>query len=984
MATPGNDVIVQRLPLLDAIAATTSDFLYAFDLQGRFIYANRRLLEVWGVTIDQALGKSLEELGYPQWHADMHMRELAQVIQTRQPIKGEVSFTGGSGIAGVYEYIFNPVLGPDSSVQMVVGTTRDVTDRRRDSAERERVERALREGEERLRLGLEASGTGLWDWDIRTGQVTWSERVYAFHGLTPGTFDGTVEGFVRCIHAEDRDRVAAAIQQSVEQGTPYDIEFRVVRPSGEVRWLTTAGKVFHDAQGAPVRMLGATADVTRRKEDESARAHLAAVVASSDDAIVSKTLDGIIRSWNAGAERLFGYTAAETVGRSVLMLLPDDRKEEEVTILTRLRAGKRIDHFESVRVAKDGRLIDVSLSISPVRDDAGRIIGASKIARDITPRRVAEQQLREEYEVSETLREVGVALASNLDLHTLLQSATDAATRITRAKFGAFFYNTVNERGESYSLYTISGVPREAFAGFPMPRATEIFGPTFRGEGTIRMDDVTADPRYGRNAPYKGMPDGHLPVRSYLAVPVKSRSGEVIGGLFFGHPETGVFTERDGRIVEGVAAQAAVALDNARLYEQERAARAEAEQATRRKDELLERERAARAETERASQMKDEFLATLSHELRTPLNAILGWAHILRAEPTPEDVAQGLEIIERNARVQTQIIEDLLDMSRIISGKVRLEVQRIDLATVVRAAVETVTPAAHAKGIRLQTVLDAQAGPISGDPNRLQQVFWNLLTNAVKFTPRGGRVHVLLERVNSHLEVSVIDTGEGIAPDFVPHVFDRFRQADGGTARRHGGLGLGLAIVKQLVELHGGSVRVKSGGLGMGATFVVHLPLLVVHPEPELETERRHPSARSAVVTRDACVEIEGVRVLVVDDEPDARGLIKRVLEDCKAVVITAATAQEALERMRSELPDVLVSDIGMPGEDGYALIARVRELSPEQGGETPAVALTAYARAEDRMKAMLAGFQHHLVKPVEPAELITLVAILAGRARRR
>jgi PAS domain S-box-containing protein len=863
MANSSKDFGDQRLSILNAIADATPDFLYAFDLEGRFIYANRRLLEVWGVTAEQALGKSLYELGYPQWHADMHMREIRQMIETRQPIKGDVPFTGGSGISGVYEYIFNPVLGQDGAVQMIVGTTRDVSDRKRDAVERERVERAAQEG-------------------------------------------------------------------------------------------------------------------------ESARAHLAAVVASSDDAIVSKTLDGIIRSWNAGAQRLFGYTAEEAVGQSILMLLPEDRKEEETAILARLRAGERIDHFESVRMTKDGRLIDVSLTISPVRDSSGRIIGASKIARDITPRRLSEQRLQEASEVSETLREVGVALASNLDLQSLLQSATDAATRITRAKFGAFFYNTVNERGESYSLYTISGVPREAFAKFPMPRATSVFGATFRGEGTIRLEDVTADPRYGQNPPYNGMPDGHLPVRSYLAVSVKSRSGEVIGGLFFGHPETGVFTERDGRIVEGIAAQAAVAIDNASLYERERAARGQAEQATRHKDELLVRERAARAETERASQMKDEFLATLSHELRTPLNAILGWAHVLRAGPPGEDVAQGLEIIERNARVQTQIIEDLLDMSRIISGKIRLDVQRVDLAAVIRASVETVKPAAEAKGIRLHTVLDAQSGPVSGDPNRLQQVFWNLLTNAVKFTPKGGRVQVLLERVNSHLEVSVIDSGEGIAPDFLPHVFDRFRQADGGTARRHGGLGLGLAIVKQLIELHGGGVRVKSGGAGLGATFTVNLPLLVVHPDPEPVPERRHPAAWSVSAPGDTCVEIEGVRVLVVDDEPDARGLIKRVLEECKAVVTTAASAQEALERLRDDRPDVLVSDIGMPGEDGYALIAQVRERAPEQGGDIPAVALTAYARAEDRMKAMLAGFQHHLVKPVEPAELITLVAILAGRRRRK
>jgi PAS domain S-box-containing protein len=397
---------------------------------------------------------------------------------------------------------------------------------------------------------------------------------------------------------------------------------------------------------------------------------------------------------------------------------------------------------------------------------------------------------------------------------------------------------------------------------------------------------------------------------------------------------------------------------------------------------LLDSERAARAEAERASTMKDEFLATLSHELRTPLNAILGWAQILaRGTRDAEDLADGLRTIERNARAQTQIIEDLLDMSRIISGKVRLDVQRVDLAGVVREAVATAKPSAEAKGIRLQAVLDPRAGPVSGDPARLQQVMWNLLTNAVKFTPKGGRVQVLLERVNSHFEVSVSDTGEGIKPEFLPHVFDRFRQADATTTRRHGGLGLGLSIVKQLVELHGGSVRVVSAGLGHGTTFTLSLPLPLIQPEPDPDVERHPPrAASSATVPQDACVQIAGVKVLVVDDEADARALMRRLLEDCQARVITAGSAAEALELVRAAKPDVLVSDIGMPGEDGYSLIERVRALGPEHGGQVPSVALTAYARVEDRVTAILAGFQMHLAKPVEPAELIAMVASLAGR----
>ena len=399
------------------------------------------------------------------------------------------------------------------------------------------------------------------------------------------------------------------------------------------------------------------------------------------------------------------------------------------------------------------------------------------------------------------------------------------------------------------------------------------------------------------------------------------------------------------------------------------------------RERLLDAERAARGAVERASQMKDEFLATLSHELRNPLNAILGWAQILNSGELPaEDVAEGIEVIERNARAQAQIIEDLLDMSRIISGKIRLDVQRIDLATVVRNAIETIKPAADAKGIRLRAVLDPLAAPVSGDPNRLQQVFWNLLSNAVKFTPREGVVQILLERVNSHLEVSVIDSGEGIDPQFLPHVFDRFRQADATTTRKHGGLGLGLAIVRQLVELHGGGVRAKSPGVGAGSTFVVSLPLTVVHPEPETIVERRHPTTAAAPTSHEACVEIAGLKVVVVDDEPDARGLLRRLLEDCHAKVFVAASAAEAVDLIQKHRPDVLVSDIGMPGEDGYSLIRRLRQLPADQGGATPAVALTAYARTDDRINVVLAGFQHHLSKPVEPAELIAIVASLARR----
>lgn len=587
----------------------------------------------------------------------------------------------------------------------------------------------------------------------------------------------------------------------------------------------------------------------------------------------------------------------------------------------------------------------------------------------------AKEALLAETRVLELLNETGRTIASQLELPLLVQAVTDAATQLIGAQFGAFFYNTTDEHGEAFLLFTLSGAPREAFEKFGNPRATALFGPTFRGEPPIRIDDVLTDPRYGSMGPHHGMPPGHLPVRSYLAVPVRSRSGDVIGGLFFGHSDVGVFTERSERLIVGVAGQAGIAIDNARLYEAAQTAATE-------RSALLESERAARAEAERMSEMKDEFLATLSHELRTPLNAILGWSQVLRSGPQEEsDYIKGLETIERNARVQTQLIEDLLDMSRITSGKLRMDVQRIHPMALVESAVETVSPAARARGIRLETVLDPAAGPISGDPGRLQQVVWNLLSNAIKFTAKGGRVQIVLERVNSHVEIRVADTGIGIRPEFIPHLFERFRQGDASTTRNYGGLGLGLSIVKSLVELHGGAVSVASGGEGLGTTVTVSLPVSVLDSLEE-PGDRVHPAPRRAAPLPPIVCELEGLKVLVVEDQVDSRELIERVLRDSGAQVLTAGSAREALELLDSNKPDVLVSDIGMPDVDGFELLKRVRALGADRGGRIPAIALTAFARSEDRTRALRAGFLFHIAKPVDPAELVATVASVAGRVR--
>jgi PAS domain S-box-containing protein len=553
--------------------------------------------------------------------------------------------------------------------------------------------------------------------------------------------------------------------------------------------------VFHDmseryAAEASIRestRARRSAEATLR-EAEDARPVLAAIVQSSDDAIIGETLEGVITSWNQAAQRILGYTAAEIVGKPIATLLPPDHSEDMSQILERIRRGERIGHFETQRRAKDGRVIDVSLSISPIHDADGTIIGAAKVARDITERK-----------------------------------------------------------------------------------------------------------------------------------------------------------------------------------------RAEAE-----REQLLAEAEAAKAEAEAANRMKDDFLATLSHELRTPLNAIVGWARILRSGKVgAEDLEEGLSAIDRNSYAQSQIIEDLLDISRIVSGNLRLDVQRLTLADILDAALASVLPAANAKEIRIHKVLDSLVGPVTGDPARLQQVVWNLLANAVKFTPKGGTVQVLLERVNSHVEISVIDSGIGIKPEFLPHVFDRFRQADGSTTRLHAGLGLGLAIAKHLVELHGGSIRAKSPGEGQGATFTFALPITVVHPDQPDRVKVR-PKESNAI--DDVCQNgaLAGLKVLVVDDEPDARQLLRHALADCQAQVSIAASAAEALALIEKFQPDVIVCDIGMPEQDGYDLIHRVRANPAIR--DIPAAALTAFARPEDRKRSLLAGFQTHVAKPVDPAELTAVVASLAFR----
>ena len=530
-----------------------------------------------------------------------------------------------------------------------------------------------------------------------------------------------------------------------------------------------------------------------RLPDDIAHRHLAKIVDSSDDAIVSKDLNGTITSWNSAAERMFGYTASEAIGRSIRIIIPEDRQQEEDFVLSQIRAGRAVSHYETIRQRKDGTTLPISLTVSPIYDDKGVVVGASKIARDISER-----------------------------VH-LLAVAQDQAR------------------------------------------------------------------------------------------------------------------------------------ENARLY----------------------------AEAREADRLKDEFLAVLSHELRTPLSAIVGYARLLRGGLLQGEKAEhGLETLERNAASLSQIIEDVLDISRIVSGNLRLDVQPVELALIVHNAVATVQPAADAKGIRVQIMADSRVGPVTGDPGRLQQVVWNLLSNAVKFTPKEGRVQIRIERVNSHVEIVVSDTGIGIRPEFLPHVFERFRQADSSTTRKTGGLGLGLAIVRHIVEMHGGSVEAESGGEHQGSTFRVRLPLAIVHSQQHGKV-REHPrTEHSAPLSM--LLDLGGVRVLSIDDDADALGLLRVVLETAGAEVVTVSSPIAALKQIERVKPDVLLVDLGMPEMDGFEVISRVRASLDPNVRDVPAAALTAFARSEDRTKSLRSGFEMHLAKPIDPGELVAAIATLARRTRSR
>lgn len=587
---------------------------------------------------------------------------------------------------------------------------------------------------------------------------------------------------------------------------------------------------------------------------------------------------------------------------------------------------------------------------------------------DITQAHRIEHALREETRTLELLNDNGRTIASNLDLQALLQAVTDGATRLTGAKFGAFFYTSTDENGEALMLYTLSGAPQHVFDKLGKPRATPLLKLTYKGEGIIRSDDITADPRYGRADGLQGMPLGHLKVRSYLAAPVVSRAGSVVGALLFGHPEPGIFTEKAEKVIAGVAAQAAIAIDNARLYEA-------AQKAAQEREQLLQSERSARAEAERLSKMKDEFLAMLAHELRNPLAPITSAAERLS---TLRDVQQQVvvagEMITRQVAHMSRIVDDLLDVSRVTRGLVTLSKKVLNLKDVVDEALDQAGPLIEGKGHQVMVNMPYSPVYVEGDHTRLVQAVSNILNNAVKYTDQSGEIHLTLTTANGQAALSVRDNGSGMSEDLVPEVFELFAQGKRTLARSQGGLGLGLALVKRLVELHEGSVAARSEGIGHGSEFELRLPLTSDKPQPS-DSPILAPARLSLEDSSTA-----PLKVIVIDDNKDAAASLSILLKDQGHSVRVGHTGTDGLELAAAESVDLCLVDIGLPDMDGYQVIEQLK--NHPHTATSVFVAISGYGQENDLEKSRSAGFDHHLVKPVKIADMSKLIAryMSAGR----
>ncbi len=993
------------------ILESITDGFVAFDQEWRFTYINHEAAKILGRSAQKLLGKTLW-LEFPEFRDTSFGQLFQQAVSEGvsleledyyPPFKAWFSARAYPSEAGLATYFHN-------------------------ITEAKQAQEQLRQSEERLRLALDAGQAGVWDWDIPNNYVTWSERLYHLHGLTPGSFGGTAEEFATLLYPEDREQVAKAIQKAIDDKAIYQIEFRIVQPSGEVRWFSTHGRVIYDAMDKPVRMLGATIDISDRKAAESereqllireqtaraqveaAQRQLAAIFETSPVGIGFLDHEQRFIAINEALAEINGLSREQHLGYSIPELFCESDPalvdlfhniyatgtpfiSPNLAVNVPGRNDRQPGHYHVYYLpttpsnTSNNRLIpnvENSSNTQPDicnRCDRGKLttnnsLPHSPLPTPHSPSPQVQSVLVYVVDITERIRleerehflaSASTVLSSSLDYQTTLEQV---AQLVVPQLADWCVIDMLEEDGSLVRVATAHIDPAKVEWAYELNRRYPIDLNASQGVPKVLR---TGEPDY-----YPEILDSHLVASAHdpehleilrevgfssaIIVPLIARD-RILGTISLVSTELGRHYDLDDlALAEELAHRAALAVDNARLYQ------------------IAQRDRAT---AEAANRMKDEFLATLSHELRTPLNAMLGWTQMLRTRKLSEATAtRALETVDRNTKSLSRLIEDLLDVSRIITGKLCLSMRPVELPSVIEAAIDAVRPAAEVKEIEIACLLYAFAGKVSGDPDRLQQVVWNLLSNAVKFTPKGGYIEVRLERIDSHIQIQVSDTGQGIDPSFLPYVFDRFRQGDSSVTRSFGGLGLGMAIVRHLVELHGGTVKAESSGIGQGATFTVTLPIMT-HSKSEVSVEK--PSEELSLIPEEQFLFqnsaiLKGLRILVVDDEADARELCTTILEDYSAEVVSVATANEAIKVIKHSPPDILLSDIAMPQEDGYSLIARVRGLSVEEGGKIPAIALTAYARESDRTKVLLAGFQQHLPKPVQPDELAAVVAALTGR----
>ncbi|MDZ8067466.1 MAG: PAS domain-containing protein [Nostoc sp. DedQUE08] len=797
-----------------------------------------------------------------------------------------------------------PLRDETGEIYRFAGIAEDISDRKQ-------AEQALRNSEERLQMALEGSGGGLWDWNIITNEDYLSSRWLEMLGYEKGELPDDFSSWQRLIHPDDKvwvmERLNAHLQ---DDSVSYKFEYRILTKSGEWKWIANHGKVvLRDRQGNPLRMAGIHHDVTDRKQAELALRQSEEfknrILESSTDCIKVLSLDGRLLYMNTGGLYLMEIDDLNSyLNTEWLCFWEGSYRQQAEEALAATKTGE-VSIFRGYCPTAKGTPKWWEVVVSPILDASGQLERILLISRDITDRKKIELLLQES------------------------EARLKLAYKATQS--GLWDWDIIRNRAHVSEEYI------------------NLFG----------LDPSTKEITYELWLS-RLHPDDRTSANETVTNTIQQQQEHYEDDFRIIHPDGIRWLAARGQVFYDVAGNAIRMVGNVRDITARKQAEIE-------RDRLFQLEQAARAEAERANRIKDEFLAILSHELRSPLNPILGWTKLLQTRKFSETkTAEALATIERNAKLQTQLIDDLLDVAKILRGKLSIDAAPVNLAFVIESALDTVNTAALSKSIVLHSVLP-NIGQVSGDSNRLQQIVWNLLSNAIKFTPKGGRVETRLERVDDRVQIIVSDTGKGINPDFLPYIFESFRQEDVSITRKYGGLGLGLAIVRQLVEAHGGTITADSPGVGLGATFRVQLPLLNVEPEIKQTDELPQPA-----------LGLTGIKILTVDDDADARELITVLLAEYGAQVLTVASATEVLANLESFQPDVLVSDIGMPEVDGYSLIQQIRALTPEKGGKIPAIALTAYARVEDYQLVISSGYQLHVTKPLDPEELVQAVVVLA------